>query len=97
MASHRYPSWHPSPQHLHPDLPTIVFIKYAYADDLAITHPDGDWRAEERVLGKDMVSVGEYVHIWNSKLVSAVFHLRNKEAKRELKLNYNNQIPLRVK
>jgi len=43
------------------DLPTTVSKKYAYADDLAIMHADGDWQAVERVLTKDMATVGEYV------------------------------------
>ena len=43
------------------DLPTTVNRKYAYADDLAIMHADGDWQAVERVLTKDMATVGEYV------------------------------------
>jgi len=35
------------------DLPTTVTRKYAYADDLAITHVDGDWQIVEGVLNKD--------------------------------------------
>jgi len=42
-----------------------------------------------------MATVGENLQTWKSKLgttkiVSAAFHLNNKEAKRELKLNHNN-------
>jgi len=29
------------------DLPATVYRKYAYADDLAIVHADGDWQAVE--------------------------------------------------
>ena len=36
------------------DLPTTVSRKYAYVDDLAIMHADGDWQAVEGVLSKDM-------------------------------------------
>jgi len=32
------------------DLPTTVSRKYAYADDLAIMHADGDWQAVEGLL-----------------------------------------------
>jgi len=32
------------------DLPTTISRKYAYADDLAIMHADGDWQAVEGVL-----------------------------------------------
>jgi len=44
-----------------PMLPTIVARMYAYADDLAIMHGDGDWQAVEGILNKDMVIVGEYL------------------------------------
>jgi len=45
---------------------------------------------------KDMATVGEYLLTWKLKLsttktVSAAFHLNNKEAKRELKVKYNNE------
>ena len=77
------------------DLPTTVSRKYAYADDLAIMHADGDWQTVEGVLSKDMATVGEYLQLQTWKLnlstiktVSAAFHLNNKEAKRELKGNY---------
>ena len=78
------------------DLPTAVSRKYAYADDLAIMHADGDWQVVEGVMSKDMTTVSEYIQTWKlkvstTKTVSAVFHL-NKEAKRELKVNHNNEI-----
>jgi len=43
-----------------------------------------------------MATVGEYLQTWKLKLsttktVSAAFHLNNKEAKRELKVNFNNE------
>jgi len=58
-------------------------------------HADGDWLAVEGVLSKDMVTLGEYLQTWKlklstTKMVSAAFHL-NKEAKRELKVNFNNE------
>jgi len=45
---------------------------------------------------KDMATVGEYLQTWKLKLittktVSAAFHLNDKEAKRELKVNFNNE------
>jgi len=51
----------------------------------------------EGVLTKDMATVGEYLQTWKLKLsttktVSAAFHLNNKEVKRELKVNFNNEI-----
>jgi len=59
-------------------------------------HADGDWLAVEGVLNKDMATLGEYLQTWTLKLsttktVSAAFHLNNKEAKRELKVNFNNE------
>ena len=71
------------------DLPPTISRKYAYVDDLAIMHADGDWLAVEGALSKDMATLGEYLQTWKQKLsttktVSAVFHLNNKEAKREL-------------
>jgi len=50
----------------------------------------------EGVLTKDMATVGEYLQTWKLKLsttktVSAAFHLNNKEVKRELKVNFNNE------
>jgi len=49
------------------------------------------------VLSKDMATLGEYLQTWKlqlstTKTVSAAFHLNNKGAKRELKVNYNNGI-----
>jgi len=78
------------------DLPATVSRKNAYADDPAIMHADGDWQAVVGMLTKDMATVGEYLQTWKLKLcptktVSAVFHLNNKEAKRELKVKYNNE------
>jgi len=50
----------------------------------------------EGVLNKDIAAVGERPQTWNlkpsaTKAVLAVFHLNNKEAKRELKVNHNNE------
>ena len=36
------------------DLTTTVSRKYAYVDDAATMHADGDWQTEEGVLSKDM-------------------------------------------
>jgi len=59
-------------------------------------HADGDWQAVEGVLSKDMATLGEYLQTWKLKLsttktVSAAFHLNNKDDKRELKVNFNNE------
>jgi len=53
--------------------------------------------AVKRVLYKDMATAGEYLQTWKlklsmTKMLSAAFHLNNKEAKHEVKVNYNNEI-----
>jgi len=45
---------------------------------------------------KDMPTIGEYLQIWKlkvstTKAVLAVFHLYNKEDKRELEVSHNNE------
>jgi len=83
------------------DLPTTISRKYAYADDLAIMHADGDWHAVEGALSKHISTLGEYLQTWKlklstTKMVSVIFHHNNKEAKRELKDNFNNKtLPFR--
>jgi len=59
-------------------------------------HADGDWQAVEGVLTNDMATLGEYLQTQKLKLsttktVSAALHFNNKEAKRELKVKYNNE------
>ena len=59
-------------------------------------HADGDWQAVEGVLSKHMATLGEFLQFWKLKLsttktMSAVFHLNNKEAKREVKVKFNNE------
>jgi len=72
-------------------LPTTVSRKYTYTNDLAITRADGDINSVEVVLSKHMSTVDEYLQkLSTTRAVSAVFHL-NKEAKRELKVNHNNE------
>jgi len=57
---------------------------------------DRDRQAVEGVLSKDMATIGEDLQTWKLKLsttktVSAVFHCNIKDAKRELKVNFNNE------
>jgi len=59
-------------------------------------HVFGDWKAVEGVLSKDMATVNDFLQTWKLKLsttktVSAAFHLNNKEAEREMKVNFNNE------
>jgi len=65
-------------------------------ENLAFMHADGDWRAVEEVLSKDMATLGKYLQTWKLKLsatetMSAVFHTNIKDTKRELKVKYNNE------
>ena len=58
--------------------------------------PCRDKQAVEGVLSKNMATVGEYLQtsklkLSTTKTVSAAFHLNNKEAKREQKVNINNE------
>jgi len=52
------------------DLPTPVSRKYAYVDDLATMHADGDWQAVEGVLSKG----GRLDHELNAKHEQKVNH-----------------------
>ena len=70
--------------------------KYAYADDVAIMHANGDWQAVEGVRTKDMATIGEYLQtrklkLSTTKTLLAAFHLNNKEDTRELTVKYNNE------
>ena len=79
------------------DLSSMTFKKYAYADDLAILYSSGDWKVLERTLSRDMTTLSAYLQTWRLKLshaktVMAFFHLHNREATRELKVNNNGKI-----
>ena len=57
-------------------------------------HSSGNWKDLEGTLSQDMSTLSAYLQTWRLKLshaktVTAVFHLNNREAKRELKA-YNN-------
>ena len=72
----------------------MISRKFAYADDLALLHFSGNWKDLERTLSQDMSTLSSYLQTWRLKLchtktVTALFHLNNREAKRELKV-YNN-------
>ena len=76
------------------DLPSMIFRKFAYADDLALLHSSGNWKDLEGTLSQDMSTLSAYLQTWRLKLshtktVTVAFHLNNQEAKCELKV-YNN-------
>ena len=71
--------------------------KYAYADDLAILYSSGDSKVLKRTLSENMTTLSTYLQTWRLKLshaktVMAVFHLHNRETKRELKVKNNGKI-----
>ena len=77
------------------DLPSMISRKFAYADDLALLHSSGNWKdLEGTLISQDMSTLSAYLQTWrlklsHTKMVTAAFHLNNREAKRELKV-YNN-------
>ena len=76
------------------DLPSMIFRKFAYADDLALLHSSRNWKELEGTSSQDMSTLSAYLQTWRLKLsntetVTAAFHLNNREAKHELKV-YNN-------
>ena len=71
--------------------------KYAYADDLALLYASRDWKAVEDTLSQDMTTLSACLQTWRLKLsntttVTAVFHLNNKEDKRELNVYSNGNL-----
>ena len=71
------------------DLPVTTAKKFAYADDLAILHSAKSWQMLEAVLTQNMSIISTYLQKWKlrlsiTKTMTAVFHLYNMEAKREL-------------
>ena len=80
------------------NLPHTVSRKYAYADDLALMHSDGNWKALEGVLSQnDMATISAYLQMWGLKLsetktMTAAFHLNNREAKRELNVKIDGKV-----
>ncbi|XP_076823231.1 uncharacterized protein LOC143469422 [Clavelina lepadiformis] len=84
------------------DLPNTTSRKYAYADNLALLHSAGDWQSMERHLSQDMQTLTAYLQKWKlqlskAKTVSAVFHLNNKEAQREINITIDGEtLPYRA-
>ena len=79
------------------DLPSMNSQKYEYVDDLALLYVSRDWKAVEDTLNQDMTTVSAYLQTWrlklsNTKTVTAVFHLNNREAKRELNVHNNGNL-----
>ena len=76
------------------NLSSMIFRKFAYADDSALLHSSGNWKDLKRTFSQNMSTLSSYLQTWRLKLnhtktATAAFHLNNREAKRELKV-YNN-------
>ena len=81
------------------DLPSTISRKFAYADDLALLHSSGNWKNLEGTLSQDMSTLSAYLQTWrlkfsHTKMVTVAFHLNNREAKYELKVNNNDRLLL---
>ena len=79
------------------DLPSTIFQKYAYADDLAWMHTSKDWKTLEGTLSQDMTALSAYLQTWRLKLshtktVTTAFQLNNRETKSELKIFNNGKL-----
>ena len=79
------------------NLPSTISRKFAYADDLVLLHSSGNWKDSERTLSQDMITLLAYLQTWRLKLsdtktVMSAFHLIKREAKRKLKIYYNNRL-----
>ena len=79
------------------DFPPTTSSKFAYANDLALVHIARDRRTLEKILSQDMATLQTYLQKWRLKLsetktVSSLFHLNNREAKRELSVKLNGKL-----
>ena len=79
------------------DLPSMISRKFAYADDLALLHFSGNLKGLEGTLSQDMSTLLANLQTWKlklsyTKMVTAAFHLNNREAKRELKVYINGRL-----
>ena len=79
---------------IHTIFSSMIYRKFAYADDLALLHSSGNWKDLEGTLSQDMPTLSAYLPTWRLKLshiktVTTAFYLNNREAKHELKV-YNN-------
>ena len=68
--------------------------KYAYVDNLSLLHSCGSWKALEGALSQDMAALSK-LKLSHAEMVTAAFHLHNREAEREL-IIYANGLLLPV-
>ena len=70
------------------DLLFTIARKFAYVDDLAVLHLASNRKTLEEALRQDVITISSYLQKWKlklstAKMVSATFHLNNKEARRK--------------
>ena len=50
------------------DLPSTIFRKFAYADDLTLLYSFGNYKDLEGILSQDMTTLSAYLQTWRLKL-----------------------------
>lgn len=79
------------------DLPITSSFKFQYADDIALAYQCNDMDAGSEMLTKDLKIMSDYFYKWRlnpnpSKTEVCAFHLYNRQADRELQVQFNNTI-----
>lgn len=78
------------------DMPDTKSKKYGYADDWALTTSCKTFEETEVILSADLKKLGKYFRKWRlqpnaSKTEITCFHLNNKSANRELRIQFENK------
>ncbi|XP_039291190.1 uncharacterized protein LOC111047100 [Nilaparvata lugens] len=81
------------------DLPETQSKKFGYADDWVLATGSKSFEEAEEVLTQDLEKLGRYFRQWRlkpnaSKTEVSCFHLNNKLAKKELKIQFENTLLL---
>lgn len=76
------------------DLPETKSRKFMYADDNALAYQSKSFTEIENTLNEDLQLLAEYFKNWRlrpntGKTVSCCFHLNNRQANYQLKINFN--------
>lgn len=76
------------------DMPDTTSLKFAYADDLALATSRKTMEDTERILTNDLAILGAYYKKWRltpnpNKTECICFHLNNKEATRQLNIQFD--------
>lgn len=76
------------------DMPDTTSVRFAYTDDLALAISRNTTEETERILTDDLAVMGTYYRKWRltpnpSKTECICFHLNNKEASRQLNIQFD--------